>query len=56
MPNSRQLNLQQCVRYSLAVLFWIPIIFFSLLLVKNTLPYFSFSQDFSFIEERAVLL
>jgi len=55
MPNSRQLSLQQCVRYSLAILFWIPIIFFSLLLVKNTLPYFSFKQDFSFIEERAIL-
>ncbi len=55
MPNSRQLNLQQCIRYSLAILFWVPIVFFSLLLVKNTLPYFSFKQDFGFIEERAVL-
>ena len=55
MPNSRQLTLQQCLRYSLAILFWIPIIFFSLLLVKNTLPYFSFRQDFGFIQERAVL-
>jgi len=49
MPNSRQLTLQQCVRYSFKILFWIPVIFFSLLLVKNTLPYFSFAQDFSFI-------
>ena len=55
MPNSRQLTLQQCLRYSLAILFWIPIIFFSLLLVKNTLPYFSFRQNFGFIQERAVL-
>ncbi len=55
MPNSRQLTLQQCLRYSISFLFWIPIIFFSLLLVKNTLPYFSFRQDFGFIQERAVL-
>jgi hypothetical protein len=32
-----------------------PVIFFSLLLIRNTIPYFSFSKDFSFIEERAVL-
>ena len=55
MPNSRQLTLQSSVRYFFAALLWIPIIFFSLLLVKNTLPYFSFSTSFSFIEERALL-
>lgn len=55
MPNSRQLTLQSSVRYFFAALFWIPIVFFSLLLVKNTLPYFSFSTDFIFIEERALL-
>ncbi|MFN8252401.1 MAG: DUF2306 domain-containing protein [Ferruginibacter sp.] len=55
MPNSRQLTLQQSARYFFALLFWIPITFFSLLLVKNTLPYFSFRQDFIFIEERALL-
>jgi hypothetical protein len=55
MLNSRQLILQQSIRYFLAALFWIPVAFFSLLLVKNTLPYFSFSQQFSFIEERALL-
>ena len=55
MLNSRQLTLQSSVRYFLNALFWIPVTFFSLLLVKNTLPYFSFSQDFSFIEERAIL-
>ena len=55
MFNSRQLTLQQSIRYFFGALFWIPVIFFSLLLVKNTLPYFSFSQNFSFIEERAIL-
>lgn len=55
MPNSRQLTLQSSVRYFFAALFWIPIIFFSLLLVKNTLPYFSFSTNFIFIEERTLL-
>lgn len=55
MPNSRQKTLQKTVRYFLAALFWIPVVFFSLLLVKNTIPYFSFSQQFSFIQERTVL-
>jgi hypothetical protein len=55
MLNSRQLTLQQTVQYFFAALFWVPVLFFSLLLVKNTLPYFSFSQHFSFIEERAML-
>jgi hypothetical protein len=55
MLNSRQLTLQSSIRYFFAALFWVPVIFFSLLLVKNTLPYFSFSQNFIFIEERALL-
>ena len=55
MINSRQLTLQHTVRYFIAALFWIPVTFFSLLLVRNTIPYFSFSQDFSFIQERAIL-
>ncbi len=55
MPNSRQLTLQSSIRFFFAAIFWIPIVFFSLLLVRNTLPYFSFSQNFSFIEERAIL-
>jgi hypothetical protein len=37
------------------MLFWIPTIFFSLLLVYNTLPYFTFDPHMSFLEERAVL-
>ena len=55
MVNSRQLTLQRSIRYFFAAIFWIPVSFFSLLLVKNTLPYFSFSPDFVFIQERAVL-
>ncbi len=55
MYNTRQLTLQHSIRYFLAALFWIPVVFFSLLLVRNTLPYFSFSSNFSFIEERAIL-
>ncbi len=55
MENSRQHTLQQTFSFTGQLLFWMPVIFFSLLLVKNTLPYFSFSEHFSFIEERAVL-
>lgn len=55
MPNSRHATLKRSAGYFFAALFWIPVIFFSLLLVKNTLPYFSFSSDFGFIEERAIL-
>ena len=55
MNNSRVAILKQSARYSLMLLFWIPVIFFSLLLVRNTVPYFSFAKDFSFIQERALL-
>jgi len=55
MDNSRMLTLQQSVRFFFKILFWLPVTFFSLLLVYNTLPYFSFNKDFSFIEERSFL-
>ena len=55
MHNSRMLTLQQSVRFFFKMLFWLPVTFFSLLLVYNTLPYFSFNKDFSFIEERGLL-
>src|SRR5215210_2509686 len=55
MANSRVLTFQQSVRFFSAMLFWIPVAVFSLLLIYNTLPYFSFSSDFSFIQERALL-
>lgn len=37
------------------MLFWLPVAGFSLLLIYNTLPYFTFSKTFSFIEERKFL-
>ena len=55
MNNSRVLTFQQSVRFFSAMLFWVPVAVFSLLLIYNTLPYFSFSKDFSFIEERKLL-
>lgn len=42
-------------RYAARMLFWTPIAFFSLLLVRNTLPYYSFNQQFDFIQERLQL-
>ncbi|MGZ8552426.1 MAG: DUF2306 domain-containing protein [Chitinophagaceae bacterium] len=55
MPNSRQITLQQTVKAFFQLLFWIPVAAFSLLLIYNTTPYFSFSKNFSFIEERSLL-
>jgi len=43
------------VKVLFQMLFWLPVVSLSLLLVYNTLPYFSFSKDFSFIEERSFL-
>lgn len=42
-------------KYFFQILFWIPTILFSFLLVKNTIPYFGFSQHFAFIQERIIL-
>lgn len=53
--NSRIMTLQKVKQFTVFVFFWLPVIFFSLLLIRNTLPYFSFSTAFSFIQERAVL-
>jgi hypothetical protein len=55
MLNSRQLTLEQASLFFFRMLFWVPVAFFSLLLVRNTIPYYSFSHAFSFIEERAML-
>jgi hypothetical protein len=55
MANTRMLTIQQASRFIFRLLFWVPVIFFSLLLVRNTIPYYFFSQTFSFIEERAIL-
>src|ERR1700694_4191155 len=55
MQNSRIITFQKSVKGLFQMLFWLPVAFLSLLLVYNTLPYFSFSKDFSFIEERSFL-
>jgi hypothetical protein len=49
------LTLRQSVRFFGLMLFWIPVIAFSLLLIYNTIPYFSFSKDLDFIRERSFL-
>jgi Predicted membrane protein (DUF2306) len=53
--NTRQTQLQRIKQFSVLILFWLPICFFSILIIYNTLPYFSFKQDFIFITERAAL-
>lgn len=53
--NSRLLSVQQAKRQVLAITFWLPVFFFSSLLIVNTIPYFNFSREFAFIQERAVL-
>ena len=55
MANSRVTTSQKSVRFFFQLLFWIPVTAFSLLLVYNTLPYFSFNKGFSFIQERSIL-
>lgn len=55
MQNSRMLTLQHSVRFLTRLLFWLPVTVFSLLLIYNTLPYFSFSKQFDFIQERLFL-
>jgi len=53
--NLRIIASRKAVTFGFKILFWIPLIFLSLLLVYNTLPYFSFDRHFSFLEERTVL-
>lgn len=55
MQNTRILTFQKSVKVLYQMVFWIPVAGFSLLLIYNTLPYFTFSKDFSFIEERSFL-
>jgi hypothetical protein len=55
MQNTRIITLQKSAKVFFQMLFWVPVISLSLLLVYNTLPYFTFSKDFSFIEERSFL-
>lgn len=55
MQNTRILTLQKSAKVFFQMLFWVPVIGFSLLLIYNTLPYYSFSKDFDFIKERSFL-
>jgi hypothetical protein len=55
MRNTRKITLQDSAKVFLRMLFWLPVIAFSLLLINNTLPYFSFSKSFDFIKERSFL-
>jgi hypothetical protein len=55
MANTRVTTLRKSVNVFFRMLFWIPVTVFSILLVYNTLPYFSFSRNFSFIQERSIL-
>lgn len=41
---------------TLKVIFWVPTIFLSLLLVWNTIPYFTFDTNMDFLNERSVLV
>ncbi|HLG03608.1 MAG TPA: DUF2306 domain-containing protein [Bacteroidia bacterium] len=53
--NTRILTAQRALHLSVLILFWIPVIFLSLLLVCNTIPYFSFETDFAFLQDRMTL-
>lgn len=53
--NGRTLTIKKAITTGGRILFWAPIIFLSLLLIYNTLPYFLFTRDLSFIQERTVL-
>lgn len=55
MSNTRLLTLRQALWFSAELLFWVPVTLLSLLLVYNTLPYFSFNPQFEFIQERIKL-
>ncbi len=55
MRNSRLLTFQRSIGILSQMIFWLPVAFFSLLLIYNTLPYFSFNPHFIFIEERSLL-
>jgi Predicted membrane protein (DUF2306) len=55
MQNSRVVTLQKSVKVFAQMLFWVPVACFSLLLIYNTVPYFNFNKDFTFIRERSFL-
>jgi len=49
------LALQQSARFFFSLLFWIPVFACSLVLIYNTIPYFSFDRSLEFIAERSLL-
>ncbi|HEU4718819.1 MAG TPA: DUF2306 domain-containing protein [Bacteroidia bacterium] len=51
----RQLSIKKTVLFGLSLLFWVPVILLSLLLVQQTIPYFSFRPDSNFLIERLAL-
>ncbi|MGZ3865846.1 MAG: DUF2306 domain-containing protein [Bacteroidia bacterium] len=53
--NSRTLTAKKVVGKSFLFLFWTPVIVLSLLLIYNTLPYFTFDRHLNFLEERSVI-
>lgn len=55
MQNTRAITFSRAAAVLLRLLFQVPVTFFSLLLIWNTLPYFSFSKQFDFISERSLL-
>lgn len=55
MQNTRMITLQKSEKVFFQMLFWVPVAGFSLLLIYNTLLYFSFSKEFDFIKERGFL-
>jgi Predicted membrane protein (DUF2306) len=53
--SARFLYSPKTVQWLSLLLFWFPITLLSLLLVYNTLPYFSFDRNMPFLETRAAL-
>ena len=54
--NAVQSPLQLTFNTTLKIVFWVPVIFLSLLLVWNTIPYFTFNLNLPFLAERAKLV
>jgi hypothetical protein len=53
--NSRLLTARYARTAGIFITFWMPLFLLSLLLVVNTIPYFSFETNFPFLADRAVL-
>lgn len=54
--NATQSPLRFTLSTTLKIIFWVPTIFLSLLLVWNTIPYFTFNTNLPFLAERAQLV